>query len=179
MASRKRVKKLNGSDAVAWLKAHPKALTRLERVGARLVDPRTKLSFTPRSRFIAERNITPERAAEENRFERTGAKGAGEDLERLLTSYRAAQSLTRKRLMSRAEAVKPGSKFWRALEDLRSTETGAKGKKARALVTLGLRDPESKRRVGESPKAVKVRPETTLTRSQLQRSRRERVTGRR
>jgi hypothetical protein len=173
--SKRKPKAMRGAQARQWLEAHPKAQGRLRREGSRYVDPLTKRTFSARQVLKVTTGYTPEQLAVERRFQRSGAKDAGENLERLIVSYQAAASLTRKRLLPRSKVVAPDSPFWQALRDLRAQDDRPTGRKARALVLLGLRDPESKVRVGHSPRGE--RPTTTKTRSQL--SRRERVTGRR
>lgn len=180
----RRQRRLEGAEARAWLAAHPKAQGRLTRDGARFVDPRTGYSFSARQVQQVTTGYTPEQLAVERRYQQSGARDAGENLERLITSYRASLARGRRKgrgkgkgkgLPSRASVVAKDSPFWSYLRDLRSPDTGPKGKKARALVALGLRDPASRVRVGASPKA-ETRRTTTRTRSQL--SRRARVTGR-
>ncbi len=179
----KRRQRLEGAEARAWLQAHPKAQSRLIREGSRYVDPLTRKTFSARQVLKVSTGYSPESLAVERRFQQSGAKEAGEDLERLITSYRAAQSRAKgkgkgkgKGLLPRAQAVAADSPLWQLLKDLRSPDTSPRGRKARALVALGLRDPQSRIRVGASPKAEQRRT-TTRTRSQL--SRRERTTGKR
>lgn len=151
---KRRWKFLEGAEGRAWLQAHPKAVDRLVKEGSRWRDPLTRQEFSARQVQKVTTGYFPEQLAVERRFQRTGAKDAGEDLERLITSYRAARSRQagRKGLLPRADAVAKDSPFWQHVRDLRSTETGAKGRKAKALVALGLRDPKSTIRVGGSPK---------------------------
>lgn len=174
--SRRRRQRLDGAEARQWLTAHPKAQDRLRREGSRFVDPRTGKSFSARQVQKVTTGYFPEQLAVERRFQQSGAKDTGEDLERLITSYRAAVSRGKRRgkgkgkgLLPRAQAVKADSPFWTYLRDLRSTDTAAKGRKARALVALGLRDPQSRVRVGASPKGE--RPSRTRLRSERSRRR--------
>lgn len=152
--SGKRWRFLKGAEGRDWLTDHPKAVGRLVRHGTRWRDPLTHQEFSARQVQKITTGYFPEQLAVERRFQLTGAKDAGENLERLITSYRAARSRQagRKGLLPRAQAVAKDSDFWELLKDLRSTDTKAKGKKAKALVGLGLRDPASTIRVGGSPK---------------------------
>lgn len=177
----KRRQRLDGAEARTWLQEHPKAQARLIREGSRFLDPLTRKTFSARQVQKVSTGYYPEQLAVERRFQQSGAKEAGEDLERLITSYRAAQSRAKRKgkgkgLLPRAQAVAADSPLWQLLKDLRSPDTSPRGRKARALVALGLRDPQSRIRVGASPKA-EARRTTTRTRSQL--SRRERMTGKR
>lgn len=160
-------KPLRGAAAREWLAAHPKAQDRLTRDGSRWLDPRTGYTFSARQVLRVTEGYTPEQLAVERRFQRSGAKDAGESLERLVTSYRAAVSRSRGRkqgLLPRAEAVAKDSPFWDHLRALRSPDTKARGMKARALVALGLRDPESRVRVGSSPRGERRAPHPKVRR---------------
>lgn len=154
MSKSRRGKLLRGASARDWLADHPKAGARLVRAGSRWRDPLTGKEFSARQVQKVTTGYFPEQLAVERRFKFSGAKDAGEDLERLITSYRAAQSRHkgRKGLLPRADAVAKDSPFWTHLQGLRSTDIRRNGEKAKALVALGLRDPKSTIRVGGSPK---------------------------
>jgi hypothetical protein len=68
----------------------------------------------------------------------------------LLALYTKANHTTKR------EAIKEGSPFWQALKDLTTRGTGPDTRKAKALVTFGLRKAFWRQAVGKSPEPAPV-----------------------
>lgn len=123
----------------------------------RYFDPLTNMEYSTRQVQTARAGgLTNEVAASVGksgfREIRLAAQARGEKIGRLMESYQwQIQQKTGAR--PTRKAIANDAQFWNAIRDLgaeRSREPT--GKKARALVRLGLREPNAPWRVGESPK---------------------------
>lgn len=127
------------------------ALPRLVRQpGRRYMDPVTEIVYTNRGVATARSGASPEAYARARKLAEAGVIPFEENVEHLYKSYR--QRLKREgKTITKKGAYTKDSEFLRALKDLQTKGRTPGTKKARALETLGLREPNARYRVGESP----------------------------
>ena len=147
-------------------------LARLPGTARRYRDPITGREYSRREVQTAKIGVSPESAARATKLAKIGVFPFEENVEHLYQSYRYRLRLEGKTITKR-QAFREGSEFLQAIQDMITSKSKSPtGKKAKALVALGLRPKGARYRVGESPKTMKS-PYRKM------KSRRERVRGRR
>lgn len=124
---------------------------------ASYVDPRTGEEFTAYAVRVARNNGVPphyNKLIKKTRHvrDRQRAESRHERIGYLLDRYVEHAGIEGKRI-TKTQAIK-SKEFWKVVNDLGTADDAPRGKKARALVALGLRHKDAPTLVGNSPPAM-------------------------